>query len=406
MNTAILATRPASTARAYRLTIDGQDFLNPTVTTGYGIDKTSIRLTEAGPPNVSSLSFTINDPAVQAAFQEAAVVEFWDITRDRPLFLGFMQGFSIRPTAIGRVIEVDCIGIEVLLDWMVVPSLTVPAMTEVRAAIQACVANATGIGWTIRAAAGVGTEAASSQALPLGTPSSGSPTVTEYDVVIAGMSLRDAISACIVACANPYATGGDVLDAVFWIDFYSGLRFAEVFTTAANSLAIPPQDLVATLSIENLMSGTIAAHSLDFATNSAGVPHAVYVTGGNAAGTGLVSDGSGIIGMVAQLSDDTILTTAQRDIVGLSYLSEFGTSLRGSMSLDPISAAMLAITYRPVSRISFLVDAQVFGETTTYNIDSIDKTFADLREGWTIHYGGAEPSAIKQIRRLTRDVRS
>lgn len=402
------------TARAYRLNIGGIDFLKPygaSWATQYSVMLETIQLTEEGPGGVSSLSFTIDDPRIEVAMAAGAEVEFWDITRGpsgRPLFLGFLQSFNVRPEGVSRYIDIVCIGIECLLDWMLVPSLTIPTGTDQAEAIQSCVYNASGIGYGIRAFANVtsfGVPIANgTQAAPIGS----NGATLGYDIVLAGTSLRGAIDAVIAATGDSAfsgrGSGANTTGAMATIDFYGGLRLIQTHQSASGLTTYQPTDYD-TLSLDGTPTSTFATSALNVNVDASGIVRGVYVNGANAAGSGLISDGSGITGPISYISDSTSTTAATRNAIAGDYLYTFTQPTRGTASLDPTSH--LASNYRPGGRVAFATDAQVFAASTTFVIYSIRKTFlGGGNESWDVDFGGFAGSAVKQIRRLTRDIRS
>lgn len=399
-------------ARARRLNIGGLDVLKPygsTWTTQYHVPIESIALTEEGAGAVSSLTFDIEDPRIELPLAEGSDVEFWDITNDRPLFAGFLQAFTPRPDGVNRTIGIRSVGIEVLLDWMLVPALTIPAGTDQVAAIQSIVANATGVGWPVRAFAfwsiGTGYSAVSSQAFPIAV---GTDYTLDYDLVLDGDSVRGAIAKVFtssVSASGPpkgsLATNGGLVT----IDYYGGLRVIPTYLSGGLTAVYLPADYD-DLDISNTSSGARAVAGLDMTIDASGIVRAVYVKGGNAAGSGLVSDGSGIPGPVSTISDATSLDGTKRNNIAGDYLLEFSQSPRGQAPLF-MSPADLASNYRPGGTVTFAADGQTFNDETTFVIASIRKTFlGNGNQNWTVSFGGHKPSAMKQLRRLTRDVRS
>lgn len=403
---------PDSTVRMARLSLGGLDVLNtyPGWTTGFAVKRDSIVIQEVGAGGVSTMSVTISDPRLELTLEEGQDVEFWDIARDRPLFRGFIQSFGVRPTAVGREVVVDCIGIECLLDWMKVPPITIPVGTDQVAAIQSLVANATGVGWPIRALAywsvGIGYSPYSSVEMPIAVAGTSS---LDYDLVITGGTLREAIAKVFTSSVT--SSGGSpklsmaTNGALVTIDYYGGLRVIPTYLTNGVTTVYLPSDYD-DLAISNTPAGTLAASDLDMIVDGAGVVRAVYISGANAAGSGLVSDGSGIPGPVAEITDDTSDTAQKMQNIGADYLYGFSQSIRGSTSLL-LDSTTLTPNIRPGGTITFTSDSQTFGHEVSFVIASIRKTFlaGDL-QAWTLNFGGLPPSAIRQMRRATRQTLS
>jgi hypothetical protein len=406
----IAAALTDHSAHTKSLTMDGTDLLTPPASgRQFMVPIESIDLVEEGPGGVSALQYTIEDPLAEFVTQEMAVVTFWDHVNDRPLFQGWMQSFNVVPWAAqGRSIHVSCVGVESLLDWMVVPTLTIPANTSVVAAIQSAVANATGIGWPIRAFAVPDDfihSQFSAQATPIGYNAA---TTLSADVTLDGQSLRDAIAQIIAASqqGTTFKTPRDYASSSVTIDFTSGLRVMPNYLVN-NVLNVAQPTDYSTLTITDTPAGTYAATSLNFTIDDVGVPRGVYVTGATPAVSGLYSDGSGIPGPVAQISDSTITTIAQAALAASDYLFQFATGVRGSFDLDPVAAGFVASgNYRAGAMVTFGADSQVVLAPMSFVIAAIHKSWAPGSESWSVDFGGFRPSAMKQLRRLTRAVRS
>ena len=402
------------TTRSRRLNIGGLDVLTPYSgsVTRYGVDVESIDLVEAGPDAVSSLSFTISDPYVEVPIADDAVVEFWDITNDRPLFLGFIQSFRLIPTAVGRMIQVTCVGVEALLDWMLIPTDQVTfntsgdpvalfaSGTSFTSVVQSLIGNATGVGFALRAFAHLTDPDGQfgSQEYPFA--SYGGFTELDADLeVTAGTSLRSAIAEAI-SISN---TASGFLS----VDFYGGVRFWAGATSEVTGIRtmIEHTDYLS-LTVKNTAAGPNQPGSFSYDIDVTGVTRAVYILGGNTAGTGLVTSGSGKPGPVAFLEDDTILTLVRRQRVGKLYLDQFSQTARGEIGWTPFANA--AGNYRPGSNIFVSVDGQIFRDAVvTYSILTVRKQFRlGGAEDWTVSFGGAQPSMVRSLRRLTRKTRS
>ena len=173
------------TTRYKRLSIGPTEVLVDYGSSNLSVDMKTIRLTEEGPGGVSSMSFSVWDPDIQLTISIGDHIEFWDVTNDQPLFLGFLASFGIRMAGPHRWVDVECVGIEVLLDWMLVPNLTIPSGTDWAAGLQSLIYNATGVGWPIRANAtppGVyGSYGSQAYTLPLFAPNH---PATQYDVTL------------------------------------------------------------------------------------------------------------------------------------------------------------------------------------------------------------------------------
>jgi len=406
MHAAVLATLPDTSARAYTLTVGGSD-MNVTGQSpaAYKVPIESIQITEEGPGGVSGMDFDIWDPDREVVLTEMARVEFWDVTNSLPLFAGFVQSWGVSGI-IGRTLAVHCIGIEAVLDWMLIPAeMTFADGSRTNAAIQALYANATGIGVPLRAfTTDTGTLASGNQALPIGDLdliSGGYAHIVGPITVTATSTLRDAIT---FVMENSETSVNDRLIGAVTVDFWTGLRVwlreGVIFGTSYGP--IPPSDYIDLTVADNPSGAFLAATQLDHDTDAAGVPRGVFIQGGNAAGTGLVSDGTGIPGPIASLSDSLILTAAARDRAGTAYLADKGLAIRGSFTLENFASTTNRRAGSPLTLSSTAAGLAGFQST----IVSISKRFIAARQTWTVAYGGLRPSAIRQLRRFTRAVRS
>lgn len=102
-----------------------------------------------------------------------------------------------------------------------------------------------------------------------------------------------------------------------------------------------------------------------FLINPGDVVRAVYVKGGiprttgyDPIGSGLVSDGSGIPGPVAYITDDTSTTDAIRDAIGRDYLGAQSQSVRASAAFAPVDTNTLADNIRAGSYFWAMADGQ------------------------------------------------
>jgi hypothetical protein len=360
---AVLGTIADTSARAHVLRMGGED-LDVTNQNGssYMVPIESISIEEEGPGGISGMSFSIRDPLKLVTPVAMAEVEFWDQTADLPIFRGFVQSWSMSGI-VERWIDIQCIGVEVVLDWMVIPTLTIPAGTSTNTAIQACYAAATGVGVSLRT--GTSTSDNGTRTNPIGEL--GPFATTSEDVVIAGDSLREAIRRVIdvspVASIGPGGPFGQYY-GVFTVDFWLGLR---VWLGPANQI---PNDYATLTVVDTVGSGT-AATVLDFENDAGGIVRGVYVKGGNAAGTGLVSDGSGKPGPIAMLDDATILTSAARDSAAKAYLTDKSLATRGSITLERFSTSA---NVRAGSRLT-ITNTQAGLSAADYPIARIVKRF-------------------------------
>lgn len=391
---AIVAT--ALTDRSVRsktLTLDGLDLVLRPGTTGnsYGVPIETVHVLEAGPGGVSTMEFTVEDPNIEIILDEGQRVNFWDVTRDAPIFSGFVQSWRFVP-AVGRLIEVRCVGLDVLLDWMIIPTLTVPINTRLDTAAQMCVNAALGLGVPLNATVAAGVFQGN-QANPIGDQSN----LMSYDVVVDGKTLREALQDVI----NSPPIGFSTNRSIYWIDFYGGLRLFYDFQLGFKP--VDYNDLAVTTSAAGVNQWEI---NLEF--DAASVGHAVYVVGANPAGTGLVTDGTGLPGPIAILSDSNSTSATSRDLIGGGYLLEHSAVARGTArrtAMTPLVGA--GSNVRAGGRV-YVQDPNSDAPTQQgYRIMSIEKTFQPgAREDWTVAYGGHRKSVLRQTRHLTRSTLS
>src|SRR5262245_33150179 len=93
------AALQGSGTRPRALWMGGLDILGQPGATqgqGYGVDPTTIRVTERGAGGISSCDFEIDDPGSQVVVQEGMPVLFWDLTNDVPIFAGWVDHYSAR----------------------------------------------------------------------------------------------------------------------------------------------------------------------------------------------------------------------------------------------------------------------------------------------------------------------
>lgn len=375
---------------------------------GYGVPVDSIEVTEAGPGGVSRMTFTIDDPLKAVTLRRGAEVQFHDLAGGHKDFHGWVQSWSLTPWALGRRYSVRCWGPEKLLDWLIVPSLTLASGTIVRdcfVAILAAGMAAVGIGAPLttrgKAALGgyagdAGEEIAAFSNIPF-------TWAIGYTLTLTNQTVRQAIEQ-VFRAMNP--TGGEGFPwdpaasqtGMLTVDMNLAVR---IFRTD-----VRPADW-SDLTVTDTHAGPIRAAGLQHTTDAGDVPAGVYVAGGNAAGSGLVPAGDGRVGPIAVLNDSSILSATARDIAGTNYMAErSGTGAlgptRGEFDLDEHTPAG---TVHAGSFVN-ITDAET-GATGTYRIAQIDKRYlGNGLEQWHVTYGGLRPSVARAIRRYTKAVLS
>jgi hypothetical protein len=142
-----------------------------------------------------------------------------DLTHDVPLFYGFLSGTAISAFGVGRKIHCRCVGIEIVLDWMYVPT-AVSFSAGPNQAPGAILAAAIGVGVPIKMAGGGTLQSA------LALPTVGNATTYVTAFSVGPGTLRQ----CLTDWARVYYTLidglGTVTDMTVTVDFRGGLRTA------------------------------------------------------------------------------------------------------------------------------------------------------------------------------------
>jgi hypothetical protein len=132
----------------------------------------------------------------------------------------------------------------------------------------------------------------------------------------------------------------------------------------------------------------------------------VYVKGGNVAGSGLVAIDAGP-GLIGYINDSSILTAAARDAAAAAWLTDQGITERGTFTIDDVTPATVTMGSTFAGSMLAITDAQGgYPTSTQFQTRQITQTFYGAARVWDITYGGMAPSVTRQIRRLTRAVRS
>lgn len=371
-----------------------------------GVPVESLELDLEGSGGVSSASFALDDPDRSLTMREGARVEVFDVARDVPRFRGWLQNWSTAPLGISRGITVEAQGVEAVLDWAFIPgTLTIPAGRNLRDAIMdACSAAIYPQGGVAPIVAGITGGANGNAQAGAGVGSFLPFTYTlQQAAIITDTSLRDALRQ-IASVAGSVSLEGvlSVPEVKFTIDFLGYLR-AWINTPA-------DWDDVAT---QSGFGGGTAPTAPAYENDAGGAAHAVYVVGGNAAGTGLVTDGTGIPGQIARINDSTITTAEGKTTAALRYMQERSGLARMPVRLESYTPAGsppgLGVPHpRPGARVQ-VRDAQLgIDPAQQFLMDGVTIGFnaGGLTENWDISAGGRRKSAITFIRRLTRGVKS
>lgn len=378
-------------ARTRYLTVSGVDLVKQPRTTGngYGTPIEGVRLTQAGPGGVSSLTWTTEDPEGVLGMDVGDPVRFWDITNDRPLFVGFVQ--NVRRTVLepsGRLFDVTAIGIEAILDWAIVPSMTFPPGTAVYQAVQSLAGNTlTGTGELRDGASG----GAGTQALPVDSISNEFIPIGASLVISEATTLREAIRQVTEAGAGTLTAN---TLPVATVDFYNGLR---LYLGIVNGVPSGPFAEVGIIGPPPAGGGAATdVRVIDDLAISA-----VYVIG---AGALRATASIGTSGRTAVISDATLTIQDQVQGVAYGYVQGQKATQRGTLTLDTI--APNTVGYVQGGSILRLTDSRLGQSDTKWNIGEIVRTFQGANETWDLTFGGLAPSLATLVRRLTRSTLS
>jgi hypothetical protein len=383
--------QPTTPSRPKALYLGGLDVIATGVPNSYGVEPESITVVEAGPGQVSSMEFTIVDPAGQIAIVDGMDVRYEDTILGMPIFRGWVAPFGVSRFGVGRAIKVKCIGIEAVLDWLYVPALTIAAGGPGGAwPWQSIVAQAIGNGYPLNVAAD-----------PIGGQSSVAHPVESYGggstgpITIPAGTLRQALQAF---SDGLFAQGNPAFTSLIHVDMWGGLR-VQVW-----SIDPPFANAFDDYAIATVSGSPIAPSGTQWGYNASGTPRAVWING-SGAGTGLVSDGSAIPGPVAVISDANSTDAARRVAIGRAYLQGQAAALTGSVVVEGgLTMGSVGAQVRPPTLLR-LTDAQVgITPATDFRIRSITKTWAPSGlERWVIAFGGPEPRGAQYLRTLTND---
>jgi hypothetical protein len=392
----LAAALTTPTARSKGLYIGGLDVIaSPIAGVPYGCDPADVTVIEAGPGQVSSLVATIDDTTSLITPSLGAIVLMHDHVLDLPLFLGFVQSYRNRRVGIGRAITLRAIGIEILLDWLYVPALTLPAGTDYNAGVQSIAAQAVGIGAPALRAGDDGGTHLSSVAFPVGTGFGGVNTTSVF--TWDGGTLRQALTAygafLVAQIQAPFSFVWSIT-----IDFYGGLRFFRL-TPSAGSSGRSDNGLV-TLRTD----GASKPSSTEYGINQTGAPRTAYMLG-SGAGIGAVSDGTGFPGPTIAVTDPNSTTAAAKNALGAQYLGAPDQLASGTVGWDgAVLSSNPTLSSRRAGDYVDILDPQAgLAALARFPMQRITKTWAPSgEEAWRIDFGGEVPHATHLIRRLTR----
>ena len=379
----------ANGTRARTLTVAGVEVLKQPGGTGYGVETSSVSVDEAAPGAVSSMQFVIDDPAKAVTVNSGDMVRFWDHVRDVPIFTGFVDTVTYAPAfATGRTLAVSCVGLDAVLDWLAVPAvlITNTGLISEGEVLQSLVAQSAGVGVPLNTGS---SSVSGSQSKPLGTGYAVSSIATWR--APAGSSVRSAFMAFLAAANAADNTSNNAMSPVsrhMTVDAWGGLRYWADQPWTALTAGYYPSDY-ATLTVTDTAASAVTSSSLAHVVDGGSVIRNVWVTGGNAAGTGSVSDGTGIVGRSQSVSDSAILTDAAKRAAAAGVFASTSEPVRGSMTLESYTPTSVHVG-SPLA----LADAMV-GVASTYAVTGLSRTFENgTKETWAVSYGTPEPSYI------------
>jgi hypothetical protein len=202
-----------------------------------------------------------------------------------------------------------------------------------------------------------------------------------------GTTLREALLSAAAACVD---------QTTFWglnltVDHYFGLRCWGVYIPGA----LPPSDVTTHVAVNTV--GAIKPTSLSYAIDASQIVRAVLVVGTGV--TSLVTDGTGLPGRTAVLSDTTIASFTGALSRAQAYINDYRAGLRGSLALEDVTGGPTAAI--DALRMLDLTDVST-GIIVTTTISQLAFTFFGGKKNVGVQFGGLAPSASAVIRRLTR----
>jgi hypothetical protein len=352
---ATLLQTPA--AHPFGLFVNGMDVIRPHGTDLSGVPIESIRITEGGDNASGSLQFLFEDPLKAYSLPTAAEVIFWDFTADVPLFAGFLVGRELVPSfgQTARSVRVSCTDYSPLLDAQLLPEGALPAGISDLTMLQAILSSHGG-----RLKGDPTTIANTNASMPA--------------LSFIGLTLRQAIEKVADAAGT---------NRVYWVDSLSRLNY-----TSASSLVAP-------YVISDAPSGAQrAANDLTLSYEDV-ITNAVYVRGGNTAGSGWVLDTDSIrdVGQKfeAYLDQPDSDTAAKRNLYGAAYLGRVKSAVvRGSFGTDTNG-------WRP-GQIVTITNAALGLTSATYQVVSVE---TEMLSGTGYRYSqiafGALPKSLARL---------
>lgn len=392
----------------------------------------SVRIVEAGPGGVSSMEFTVLDSDVSMGdIPDDAEVRMWDVARDLPMFLGFVERVSPTPwAAAGRSFTVSCYGIESLLDTVIVPELvynnTGPfihgsdeggILFWTQALLQVLV-GLTGLRGGVNGRWSPATTpiGASTLANPIG----GITSIEDYKgsgpdgsdvyqnvfiaVDLGGKTIRGALD----AWRSQTFTGTDGTAGfmprpfALNVDFWGGVRFFEYGDGVSTYL---PTDY-ASLTVTNTAAGSTSAAEITWSkdTSPGAVVNAVYVKGAAAASTGWVVGDTTTGRRREGYATTDGLDADSKATAAATILNTMGTGAgRGTVKLENFTP----INAHPTSSL-VITDANLGWASKQMTITQIEKKVnpATGRQDWTVSFSDVMEAPVAGRASWTRRSRT
>lgn len=384
------------TAHPYGLFVGGVDVIRQPGTGGslYGTPIEFVAVAERGPGAVSSMEFVIEDPSQAVTLAKGQEVQFWDLANTAFLFRGYVDHWTSRPLVTGRVYNVSATGVEAWLDWLLLTTaFTVNTSFNVSGNIETLTQSIPSPLVCVRET--IGGYGSRGAGIATGLGPGATNTSIASGTIAGGTTLRETIRA-ILALGNQTTSGNGSLNVSTTVDFYLTLRVWA--NDDANYVNLTQPDDYTTLTVNDVIGGAIVAEGLQYSVEPDDICHEVYIAGGNAAGSGLFGDGTGIRGRMGYVADAAILTAADATIRAFNFLATESASVRGTFSVTDFTP----VTTVHAGSVLNITDSPT-AATGQYRIFGIDKTFNPSgRQNWTVSFGGLPPSGATLIRQLTR----
>lgn len=400
------------TAKGKALWIDGLDVIS--MGSGVTVRPSDVSLTWAGPGQVSALTFVLNDPNGVLAPTRMQRVVLMNLVTGQPLFQGWITDVRYQLRGLGRKYTIMCSGLEIILDWMVVPARSYAggATIGLHSIIADLFVNATQVPYPVNlnlASIATSGTTGSTVAGPIAGGFGSFAPNTAFTTP--GGSLRRAIEYAVgfvLADLSQDFQTLKTLTTVVTIDRWGGLRVytSPIVTTSSFGIEFNGADATHTGDHAQLVAntgGSVGQRPSDPEVGYTGSDVARSVLVKNATVTTIVSDGSGIPGRGASINDQSSGTAAAQ-AAGWAFLLRQQELLTGRLRLDTVPGAGsgTAIT-DSLSRLT--VTDSVLG------ISAVDTQIAHIRiafansgeETWDIEFGVASARGTSYMRSLTAD---